>query len=97
MYEIFNKSKFLPRRKELRKSLTPQELKLWFSSIHSQRFCLFHYSKILILLFPKFPYSHFFLCRILVHLNAVSRLSQPLNFFLCNKNQQYTVLCRVVV
>ena len=30
MYEIFNKSKFLPRRKELRKSLTPQELKLWF-------------------------------------------------------------------
>jgi very-short-patch-repair endonuclease len=30
MYEIFNKSKFLSRRKELRKSLTPQELKLWF-------------------------------------------------------------------
>jgi len=30
MYEIFNKSKFLGRRKELRKSLTPQELKLWF-------------------------------------------------------------------
>ena len=30
MYEIFNKSKFLERRKELRKSLTPQELKLWF-------------------------------------------------------------------
>ena len=30
MYEIFNKSKFLPRRRELRKSLTPQELKLWF-------------------------------------------------------------------
>jgi len=29
MYEIFNKSKFLPRRKELRKSLTPQETKLW--------------------------------------------------------------------
>ncbi|MEK7190312.1 MAG: endonuclease domain-containing protein [Patescibacteria group bacterium] len=30
MYEIFNKSKFLTRRRELRKSLTPQELKLWF-------------------------------------------------------------------
>src|SRR3989338_8905846 len=30
MYEIFNKSKFLSHRKELRKSLTPQELKLWF-------------------------------------------------------------------
>ncbi len=30
MYEIFNKSKFLERRKELRKSLTPQEYKLWF-------------------------------------------------------------------
>ena len=30
MYEIFNKSKFLERRKDLRKSLTPQELKLWF-------------------------------------------------------------------
>ncbi len=30
MYQIFNKSKFLARRKELRKSLTPQELKLWF-------------------------------------------------------------------
>lgn len=30
MYEIFNKSKFLARRKELRKSLTLQELKLWF-------------------------------------------------------------------
>ncbi len=30
MYEIFNKSKFLNRRRELRKSLTPQELKLWF-------------------------------------------------------------------
>jgi very-short-patch-repair endonuclease len=30
MYEIFNKSKFLSRRKELRKSSTPQELKLWF-------------------------------------------------------------------
>jgi len=29
MYEIFNKSKFLSRRKELRKSSTPQELKLW--------------------------------------------------------------------
>jgi len=29
MYEIFNKSKFLDRRKELRKSLTPQESKLW--------------------------------------------------------------------
>ena len=29
MYEVFNKSKFLSRRKELRKSLTPQELKLW--------------------------------------------------------------------
>ena len=29
MYKIFNKSKFLSRRKELRKSLTPQELKLW--------------------------------------------------------------------
>ena len=29
MYEIFNKSKFLQRRKELRKSLTPQEAKLW--------------------------------------------------------------------
>lgn len=30
MYEIFNKSKSLKNRKELRKSLTPQELKLWF-------------------------------------------------------------------
>jgi very-short-patch-repair endonuclease len=30
MYEIFNKSKFKDRRKELRKSLTPQEFKLWF-------------------------------------------------------------------
>ena len=30
MYQIFNKSKFLERRKELRKSQTPQELKLWF-------------------------------------------------------------------
>ena len=30
MYEIFNKSKFLVRRRELRKNLTPQELKLWF-------------------------------------------------------------------
>jgi very-short-patch-repair endonuclease len=30
MYEIFNKSKFLDRRKELRKSSTPQELKLWY-------------------------------------------------------------------
>ena len=30
MYEIFNKSKFLTHRRELRKSLTPQELKLWF-------------------------------------------------------------------
>jgi len=30
MYEIFNKSKFITRRKELRKSSTPQELKLWF-------------------------------------------------------------------
>ena|SRR3989338_871276 len=30
MYEIFNKSKFLERRKALRKNLTPQELKLWF-------------------------------------------------------------------
>ena len=30
MYEIFNQSKFLERRKELRKSPTPQELKLWF-------------------------------------------------------------------
>src|SRR3990167_1991457 len=30
MYEIFNKSKFLSHRKELRKNLTPQELKLWF-------------------------------------------------------------------
>ncbi|OGI46096.1 hypothetical protein A2121_01965 [Candidatus Nomurabacteria bacterium GWB1_40_6] len=29
MYEVFNKSKFLPRRKELRKFSTPQELKLW--------------------------------------------------------------------
>ena len=29
MYEVFNKSKLLSRRKELRKSLTPQELKLW--------------------------------------------------------------------
>lgn len=30
MYEIFNKSKFKERRKDLRKSLTPQEFKLWF-------------------------------------------------------------------
>jgi len=30
MYEIFNKLKFKNRRKELRKSLTPQEYKLWF-------------------------------------------------------------------
>jgi very-short-patch-repair endonuclease len=30
MYEIFNKSIFKSRRKELRKSLTPQEFKLWF-------------------------------------------------------------------
>jgi very-short-patch-repair endonuclease len=30
MYEIFNKSKFKERRKGLRKSLTPQEFKLWF-------------------------------------------------------------------
>lgn len=30
MYEIFNKSKFLARRRELRKSSTPQEQKLWF-------------------------------------------------------------------
>jgi very-short-patch-repair endonuclease len=30
MYKIFNKSKFLERRKELRKSLTIQEFKLWF-------------------------------------------------------------------
>lgn len=30
MYEIFNKSKFLSHRRELRKSLTPQELKLWY-------------------------------------------------------------------
>jgi very-short-patch-repair endonuclease len=30
MYEVFNKSKFLTRRKELRKSPTPQESKLWF-------------------------------------------------------------------
>lgn len=30
MYEIFNKSKFLARRRELRRSLTSQELKLWF-------------------------------------------------------------------
>ena len=30
MYEVFNKSKFLARRKELRKSMTPQEVKLWF-------------------------------------------------------------------
>lgn len=29
MYEIFNKSIFKERRKELRKSLTPQEFKLW--------------------------------------------------------------------
>jgi very-short-patch-repair endonuclease len=29
MYEIFNKSKLLERRKELRQSMTPQELKLW--------------------------------------------------------------------
>ena len=29
MYEIFNKSKLLDRRKELRKSSTPQEYKLW--------------------------------------------------------------------
>ena len=29
MYEIFNKSKFKERRKELRKSSTPQEFKLW--------------------------------------------------------------------
>lgn len=29
MYEIFNKSKFISRRRELRKSLTSQELKLW--------------------------------------------------------------------
>lgn len=29
MYEIFNKSKFLSRRRELRKSSTSQELKLW--------------------------------------------------------------------
>jgi very-short-patch-repair endonuclease len=30
MYEIFNKSKFISRRRELRKDSTPQELKLWF-------------------------------------------------------------------
>jgi very-short-patch-repair endonuclease len=30
MYEIFNKSIFKERRKVLRKSLTPQEFKLWF-------------------------------------------------------------------
>jgi len=30
MYEIFSKSKFKDRRKNLRKSPTPQELKLWF-------------------------------------------------------------------
>jgi very-short-patch-repair endonuclease len=30
MYKIFNKSKFKERRKRLRKSLTPQEFKLWF-------------------------------------------------------------------
>ena len=30
MYEIFSKSKFKDRRKELRKYLTPQEFKLWF-------------------------------------------------------------------
>jgi very-short-patch-repair endonuclease len=30
MYSIFNKSKLKERRKELRKSSTPQELKLWF-------------------------------------------------------------------
>ncbi len=30
MYNIFNKSKFLTRRKDLRKDLTPQEYKLWY-------------------------------------------------------------------
>ena len=30
MYEIFNKSTMKDRRKELRKSLTSQEFKLWF-------------------------------------------------------------------
>lgn len=30
MYEVFNKSKLAERRKELRKSMTPQELKLWY-------------------------------------------------------------------
>lgn len=30
MYEIFSRLKFKDRRKELRKSLTPQEYKLWF-------------------------------------------------------------------
>lgn len=30
MYKIFNKSIFKERRKILRKSLTPQEFKLWF-------------------------------------------------------------------
>jgi very-short-patch-repair endonuclease len=30
MYEIFNKSIMKDRRKELRKSSTPQELKIWF-------------------------------------------------------------------
>ncbi|MFA6274142.1 MAG: DUF559 domain-containing protein [Candidatus Paceibacterota bacterium] len=30
MYEIFNKSIMKERRKDLRKSLTPQEYKLWF-------------------------------------------------------------------
>ncbi len=29
MYEVFNKTKLLERRRELRKNLTPQEEKLW--------------------------------------------------------------------
>ena len=30
MYDIFSKSKFLDRRKKLRKDSTPEEYKLWF-------------------------------------------------------------------
>jgi len=30
MYEIFNYSKFIERRKRLRKGLTPEEFKLWY-------------------------------------------------------------------